>query len=79
MANAADQALGDEEVRREFQTKLSVDVWPTWARANGVSRGLTYKLAARGEIEGLYRVGNKYRVATAPWRHRLGLEMEVAA
>ncbi len=69
----------DEEVRREFQTKLVVPL-PLWARAVGMSRGAAYVLAREGKIEGLFKVGdNSYRVATAPWRPRLGIETGAAA
>jgi hypothetical protein len=57
----------------ELKTKPSVSL-DTWGKANQIGRNTQYKLAAKGQIEGLYKVGNQYRVASAPWRKLLGLE-----
>ncbi len=62
---------------QEMKTKPTVSL-STWGAVVGAGRNTQYKLAAKGEIEGLIRVGNQYRVATAPWRKRLGLEAEAA-
>ncbi len=55
----------------ETQPWVSLEVW---GKAAGIGRNTAYKLASRGEIEGCFRLGAQYRVATAPWRRRLGLE-----
>jgi predicted site-specific integrase-resolvase len=57
----------------ELRTKPSVSL-ETWGKANQIGRNTQYKLAAKGQIEGLYKVGHQYRVASAPWRKLLGIE-----
>ena len=49
-----------------------------WAMLNNVGRNTAYKEAKEGRIEGLYRIGNQYRIATPPWRKRLGVGQEAA-
>lgn len=56
------------------ETHPTVPVWPTAGRALRLGRSATYAAAARGEIPGLLRIGNKYVVATATLRHALGLD-----
>lgn len=63
-----------DEALKELRTKPSIRLWPTWAVLAGVGRSTAYALAARGEIEGAFKVGAKYRIAAAPWRRRLGIE-----
>ncbi len=63
-----------DDALEELKTKPSVSL-ETWGKANRIGRNTQYKLAAKGQIEGLYKVGNQYRVASAPWRKRFGIEV----
>ncbi len=38
-----------------------------------VNRMTALKAANAGELEGAFRVGRQFRVATPPWRQRLGI------
>jgi excisionase family DNA binding protein len=67
------------DIKQQLRTELSVSLWPTAAQALGIGRNTAYKAAAKGEIPGVYRIGDKIRVATAPLRTRLGLEGREAA
>ena len=67
-----------DDFLEELRTKASIPPWPTWGKLNGLSKGTTYALCKQGKVEGLYKVGHQYRIATAPWRKRLGLEGEAA-
>lgn len=44
-----------------------------WAALNRVNRNTAARAVAAGEVEGAYRVGGLTRIASAPWRARLGL------
>jgi hypothetical protein len=66
------------ELERELREKLTVPLWPTAAQALGLGRNATYKAAAKGELPGVYRIGDKIMVATAPLRRVLGLDEKAA-
>ncbi len=68
----------DDDTKRAQLTELRVSLWPTGARALGVGRNTAYKVFAKGEIPGAYRVGNKIMVPTATLRRLLGIETETA-
>ncbi len=53
----------------------TVDLWPDAGEALGFGRTFTYEAAKRGDIPGLLRIGNRYRVATAELRRALGLDV----
>ena len=44
-----------------------------WAVLNDVNRSTASRAVASGEVEGAYRVGGQTRIASAPWRAKLGL------
>jgi hypothetical protein len=67
------------ELKQVLKTELTVPLWPTAGQALGLGRNAAYKAAAKGEIPGVYRIGDKIRVATAPLRRALGLEGREAA
>ncbi len=67
------------DLKQALKTELTVPLWPTAGQALGLGRNATYKAANRGEIPGLFRIGDKYGVATAPLRRVLGLEEREAA
>ncbi|MGH9248808.1 MAG: helix-turn-helix domain-containing protein [Acidimicrobiales bacterium] len=55
-----------------------VDV-PTAARALGVSVNFAYRLAKKGELPGLLRLGSQYRVRTAALHEAAGIQPGEAA
>jgi hypothetical protein len=69
----------DDETKKAVMTELRVPLWPTAARALGCGRNTAYKIHAKGEIPGAYRVGNKIMVPTASLRRLLGLDTMKAA
>ena len=50
----------------------TVDVWPTTAKALGISKQAAYDAVARGEIPHI-RVGTTIRVLNAPLQRMLGI------
>lgn len=64
----------DGDTRLLLTRELSVPLWPTAARALGIGRNTAYKIFARGEIPGAYRVGNKIMVPTSALRRLLQVE-----
>lgn len=60
---------------------VSVELWPTAARAFGMGRTQAYELAKRGEFPTpVLRLGNRYRVNRADLLRALGIpEREPAA
>ncbi len=64
----------DDDTRTALTCELRVPLWPTAAKALGVGRNTAYKIFARGEIPGAYRVGNKIMVPTSALRRLLQVE-----
>ena len=62
-----------DDLKRLLTKELTVQLWPTAARALGLKRGATYAAATRGEIETM-RFGRLERVTTAWLRKKLGLD-----
>ena len=56
-------------IRHVLETELSVPLWPVAGQALGLGRDSAYKAAAKGQIPGAYRIGDKIMVAKAPLRH----------
>jgi hypothetical protein len=65
--------MGEDEIRQEILTKLTVPLWPTAGRALGLGRNSTFEGAKKGEIETI-PVGRRRPVPTAWLRKKLGLD-----
>ena len=50
-----------------------------FAELNDVNRMTAAKAVEAGEVEGAFRVGKQVRIATAPWRAKLGISDKPAA
>ena len=57
----------------EIRTKPVVPVWPHLGLVFGCSRGQSYALVNRNEVQSI-RLGKSIRVVTAPLRKQLGLD-----
>jgi hypothetical protein len=56
---------------------VSVELWPTAARAFGMGRTQAYELAKRGEFPTpVLRLGSRYRVTRADLLRKLGVTEE---
>jgi hypothetical protein len=61
-----------KEILDEIRSKPTVPIWPHVAKALGISRGLAYDAAKRGEYDVL-EIGHRKLAVTASLRRRLGL------
>ena len=50
-----------------------IPLWPDAGKMAGLSRGSSYKAAARGDIPTI-RIGNLIKVPLRKWRRMLGIE-----
>lgn len=62
-----------KDVLEEIRTKPVVPVWPHMGVVFDCSRGQSYAMVARKEID-VIRIGRSIKVVTAPLRKRLGLD-----
>ena len=62
-----------KDALEEIRTKPVVPVWPHLGLVFDCSRGQSYAMVAREEIE-VIRIGKSIKVITAPLRKRLGIE-----
>jgi len=69
------EAADPQPVLPDPEVQPTVPVWPTVAKAVGISRQAAYDAVARGEIESI-RVGDRVLVLTAPLRRKLGLDLD---
>ena len=62
-----------EDALHDIQTKPVVPVWPHMGLVFGCSRGQSYAMVSRNEVE-FIRIGKSIKVVTAPLRKKLGLD-----
>ena len=67
-----------DDALQELRTRPSMSL-RAWATLNDININTAPKLAAKGEVEGIFRIGSQYRVPSLPWRRRLGLTEGEAA
>ena len=61
-----------QDALEDIRTKPVVPVWPHMGLVFGCSRGQSYAMVSRNEIE-VVRIGHSIKVITAPLRKQLGL------
>jgi hypothetical protein len=66
----------DKTLEKAIREQLTVPLWPHTGRALGISRGLTYESARKGEIPTI-AIGNRRPVPTSWLRQVLKIEEAV--
>jgi hypothetical protein len=60
-----------DETKHRNPERRTMNLWPDAGRRLGVSKNLAYEAAARGEIVGCFRIGNRWLVSIEPFERAL--------